>query len=549
MKLVRPRNYITILILVSIALFFSHLEVLFANIMEARNFITAKEMVTYDNWLLTTMNLEPRYEKPPLPTWLSALTGMLFGFKNMLAMRAPAALSGVFLVLMLYYLSVSLLKDKKQAFINALIVATSFYIIFIARDGSWDVFTHAFMLGAIWFLFQFFESDEHRWKNSLMAAVLIGLSFLSKGPIGMFSLLTPFLVAYAIIFKFINFKQKWWPITIGVLVVILISSWWPLYIYFSDTNTVELIADKEMAARSNRHVRPWYHYWSFPVQTGIWAIPAIISLMYPYLKSRVENLKGYQFTLIWTLVGVVLLSIVPEKKERYLVPVLIPMAINIGFYVRYLIQKGADLKTKKELFPAYFGFGIIGVIGIAFPFVGYIFLKDNLMSYWSWFLLTSIVVFLSGIFILIQLKKKNFGKVFTAIIVFQLSILVFGFPLAKSFYNNDAFKNINELHIIEQEQQIKSYSFGVLSPELIWKYDGVIKNIYQDKKLQLPADISFGLLVAENQKEEFLKLFENGFEINYITRFDVNYIVNKKKKHRNTRLTSDFYILKKNNFN
>ena len=42
------------------------------SIMEARHFISAHEMVADGHWLLTTMNGEPRYEKPPLPTWLSA---------------------------------------------------------------------------------------------------------------------------------------------------------------------------------------------------------------------------------------------------------------------------------------------------------------------------------------------------------------------------------------------------------------------------------------------------------------------------------------------
>ncbi|MDH3382185.1 MAG: glycosyltransferase family 39 protein, partial [Flavobacteriaceae bacterium] len=539
MKWISTKNYVAILLLVSITLFFSHLDVLFTNIMEARNFIAAKEMVNYNNWLLTTMNLEPRYEKPPLPTWLSAISGMLFGFKSLLAMRTPAALSGVFLVIMFYFLSVSLLKDKKQAFVNALILATSFYIIFIARDGTWDVFTHSFMLAAIWFLFQFFESDDKRWINILIAAIFIGLSFMSKGPIGMFSLLTPFLIAYAIIFKFKNFKNKWLPLVIGLLVILLMCSWWPLYIYFSDTSAVEFIADKEADAWTNRHVRPWYHYWSFPIQTGIWAIPAIVSLIYPYLKSRVENLKVYQFTLIWTLVGVLLLSVVPEKKERYLVPVLIPIAINIGFYMRYLIQKGKDLTDKKDLYLAYFGFGIIGLIGLVFPFVGYMFLKDNLTGYWSWFIITSTILFISGIFIFFQLKKKNFGNVFKTIIIFQISILIFGFPLVKSFFNNDDFNNINELHKIEQELKIKPYSFGELAPELIWEYEGVIKNIYKNKKLNIPEGDTFGLLVDENLKVDFQKNFEKEFKIEYITRFDNNYIINKHKKHRNIRLTRE----------
>ncbi|MHB1108669.1 MAG: ArnT family glycosyltransferase, partial [Lutibacter sp.] len=48
-----------------------HLEVPNITIMEARNFITAREMVQDNHWLLTTMNGEARYQKPPLPTWLT----------------------------------------------------------------------------------------------------------------------------------------------------------------------------------------------------------------------------------------------------------------------------------------------------------------------------------------------------------------------------------------------------------------------------------------------------------------------------------------------
>ena len=46
-----------------------NIDVIDVTIMEARNFITAREMLTDGNWLLTTMNGEPRYQKPPLPTW------------------------------------------------------------------------------------------------------------------------------------------------------------------------------------------------------------------------------------------------------------------------------------------------------------------------------------------------------------------------------------------------------------------------------------------------------------------------------------------------
>lgn len=60
-------NYTFWLFVVACLMLFTHLDVIEVNIMEARNFITAREMATHNSWILTTLNDLPRYEKPPLP--------------------------------------------------------------------------------------------------------------------------------------------------------------------------------------------------------------------------------------------------------------------------------------------------------------------------------------------------------------------------------------------------------------------------------------------------------------------------------------------------
>jgi flavin-dependent dehydrogenase len=67
-----------------------------------------------------------------------------------------------------------------------------------------------------------------------------------------------------------------------------------------DGETATAIANKETTAWKNRNVRPFYYYWSFFVQSGAWTVVAFVSLLYPYLKTRVENLKAYKFSLFWT---------------------------------------------------------------------------------------------------------------------------------------------------------------------------------------------------------------------------------------------------------
>ena len=82
LRFLEKKPIVSLSILLSFMLL-THLDIPNVTIMEARNFITAREMVQDNNWLLTTMNGEPRYQKPPLPTWLSATSGLIFGLNSL----------------------------------------------------------------------------------------------------------------------------------------------------------------------------------------------------------------------------------------------------------------------------------------------------------------------------------------------------------------------------------------------------------------------------------------------------------------------------------
>ena len=186
-------NYILILILTCLAVFFVNLDALYVNIMEARNFTTAREMLQDGNWILTTINGEPRYQKPPLPTWLTAVSGAVFGLKSITALRLPAAIMGLVLVLTSYFLCFRITSNRLYAFVSGLVLTTSFYVVSASRDGNWDIFTHAFMMVCIYFLWRFFTSEENKYKHILIAALFFGCSFMRKGPVSLYALLLPFL--------------------------------------------------------------------------------------------------------------------------------------------------------------------------------------------------------------------------------------------------------------------------------------------------------------------------------------------------------------------
>jgi len=541
-KAIEDRPILTIVLCVIIMLGFSihHLDV---TIMEARNFITAREMLSDGNWVLTTMNGEPRYQKPPLPTWFAAVSGYIFGLKSVLALRFPGIIMVAILGVTTYIFSKKFLNDALRPLINALITITSFYITAIIIEAPWDIFTHTFMFIGIVHVFLLFEKQKNYWKHTVLAGIFIGLSILCKGPVSFYALFLPFLLAYGIAFKFNGFRAKAFSLFSVLIIALLVGGWWYLYVRIEDPTTFLAITEKETGNWSSYNVRPYYYYWSFFVQSGLWTIPAFISLLYPYMKTRVRNLKAYRFSFYWTIFAVILLSIIPEKKSRYLMPVLIPLAVNTGFYIDYLIRNFRTMK-KGEKIPVYFNFILIGLIAVGFaflwPFFEMFLLAINLKLY----AIASIILFIIGIGIFWQLRKQELKKVFFLTVLFFISAFLLVLPL-KNFENkNDIGESLSNLKSHSAANGYSVYGFQSVSPEFIWYYGDKIPSIKKsDSTVNFPAENRFGMLSTTLTDTERSILSEK-YKIDSLGVYDLNRLIEEAKGHR-SRLRISFYLLTK----
>lgn len=535
-------NPILALSLLTLIMLGFNLDVIPVSIMEARNFITAREMITDGNWLLTTLNGEARYQKPPLPSWICALFGLVFGIKSVVAMRLPALIFIAITANYTYLLSKKLTNYKSQSFNNGLILLTSFYVIAIAFEASSDIFTHGFMMMGIYHLFSLFEEHQDFAGRALLAGLFIGFSILSKGPVSFYVLLFPFLLAYGFSFRY-RFSKKLILAFLGCIIFsLIIGGSWYLYVRLEDPVTLLTVAETETGNWSSYNVRPFYYYWSFFVQSGIWSIPAVIGLLYPYMKTRVANLKAYKFSFFWTVFAVVLLSIIPEKKSRYLMPVLIPLAINTGFYIEYVINNFKSLQDKRELAPIYVHFGLIATIAIALPFALFS-LLDGIINMYLWnYILLSFVVIAIGLTILIQLRKKKANSLFYLNVLFFMVILLFGLPVSEAF-KSDSYEPISELNKTFQSKNLTIYALDAVAPEMLWDYGGKITQLRIANGIKFPKEKKFGLLTNEISPED-LDLLQAHYSIKKVGQFNLN-SSGKNSRGYKTRLQNDFYILTK----
>src|SRR5690606_19893167 len=348
--------------------------------------------------------------------------------------------------------------------------------------------THSFMVLSIYFLLKMLWNPNKQWFFALSSAVFFGCAFLSKGPVSLYALWLPFIIAFVVSYKTQLHKRQLIPFILLLIVGFGIGLSWYVYVRYEDPATFLKIAEEETGNWTSYNIRPFYYYWSFFTQSGIWTIPSFVALLYPYLKDKVSDKKAYTFSFVWTIAAVVLLSIIPEKKSRYLLPVLIPMALNTAFYIEYLVNNFKDIKQKEKL-AVYFNFGLIGLIGVLFPIAGYLFFQGKLQGLYVDFTLSAFLLFLTGLFILIALKKQQIKNVFLLTIVFSCTILAVGFPLTKALYSNPEFNNISTL-----KSDVKLYSYGEISPESIWHLGQSAPDVYYGKQLVIPKEHRFGIL-------------------------------------------------------
>lgn len=57
------------------------------------------------------------------------------------------------------------------------------------------------------------------------------------------------------------------------------------------------------------------------------------------LEKAGRSIQEYMFCLSWMLLILFFLSLLPEKKTRYLLPILLPAALTMGYLFVYWIQQ------------------------------------------------------------------------------------------------------------------------------------------------------------------------------------------------------------------
>lgn len=528
------RWHMPLLLVVFVCCFFINNGAIFADIMESRNIVTAREMVYDHNWLVPTMNGELRLEKPPLPTWIAAIVETLSP-DNLPLQRAMAGCSGILLVIFLYKFATRLTGNRTYALVSSLILCTSYNIILMGRTATWDIYCHAFMMAAIYYLYLALRADRCKWSYFIASGLFMGLSFLSKGPVSFYALLLPFICAYILTYHS-GMKGKWGGLALLLFMCVAVSTWWYIYIYFYHPDMASYVLHKESSSWSNRNVRAWYYYWQFFLETGVWSLLTLTSLAWPYWKKRVESSKGYLLTLSWMLLILFFLSLLPEKKTRYLLPILLPAALTMGHLFTYWIGKAAEHAFQKSDRIIYrVNTYLIGIAALALPVALYLFMyREGRMGTGMFILLVILFLTVAGWLLVSAQKIRPFSFLFGVVTLFAVAE-IFVMPYVGTFVSNTDARSISLTRNMEELKPLPFYhdkneEFRI---ETVYEAYKKIPGLDLTNREEVMKALPF-VLVSQRPAEQVIPdSIRKSLQLRFVDRYDNNTWPKGHKRYNN----------------
>jgi hypothetical protein len=231
------------------------------------------------------------------------------------------------------------------------------------------------------------------------------------------------------------------------------------------------------------------------------------------------------------MIAVILLSIIPEKKSRYLVPVLFPLALNIAQIIHYQFKiKKLDLVSKYALKLHYIIVFIIGLSIVAAP----ILIEQSKLEFWLWYYVYIAINFSISAYIFFNYNPLNVKKLFITNLLLILAITSIGTYGIKFMKVNKQYKTLASAKI-----QKPVYYYKTIEPEIIWElnttsvlFDSNVKH----KEIQV--------VVRHTNAQEFEKQITSQYTIASKEVFDRNYFNNERNKKYRERYILILYTLK-----
>jgi 4-amino-4-deoxy-L-arabinose transferase-like glycosyltransferase len=327
---------------------------------ECINAVAARQALEGGHLLIPQVNGAPWVRKPPLGTWLIALSSSLLEAEEAIPVsdftaRLPSAIAGILNVLAVFWLGTMMFKSR-PALVAGFITAGCVGTIFYARNAQVDMVMSAFTTLAFACFWRGTACGQPSTRALMGFYVALAVAMMAKAPLPLAIVGGALFIYWFVVLPLsppagasdgdgprpgpgrqlverVGGLRKLHLAGGGVILLVLCGLW-PLYVWWKIPGAMELwrieYLDRASGDLSDRP-QPWYYY-----------LPILLALLAPYTFSLGEALaapfvgwyreqrRGLLYAFTWAVFGTLFLSIAAFKRPHYLLPVLPAYALLLG---------------------------------------------------------------------------------------------------------------------------------------------------------------------------------------------------------------------------
>jgi 4-amino-4-deoxy-L-arabinose transferase-like glycosyltransferase len=327
---------------------------------EGRYAEMAREMLASGDWITTRLNGIKYFEKPPLQTWMNALSFGAFGLGEWQA-RLWTGLCGLIGVFLTAYAGAKVF-GRRAGFYAALVLGSSFFWVASGQIDSLDMSLSGMMTISLCALLiaqrdQASASERRNWMLVCWAGM--ALAVLAKGLIG---LVLPggVLVLYTLA------ARDWaiWNrlhIGKGLLLFFAIAAPWFVLVALKNPEQPHFFFVHEHFERfflkTHKREGAWYYFFAM-------LIPGIVPWLGLLPQSLAQALRRDKATfqpklllLIWAVFIFVFFSYSSSKLPGYILPIFPALALLLALHLEQVSRRSAMLAAAL--------LAVIGAVGLA----------------------------------------------------------------------------------------------------------------------------------------------------------------------------------------
>lgn len=396
-------------------------------VQEARVLETGRQMLgePLEAWLIPELNHRPRLQKPPLAYWMAAAGYKLLGVGEGSG-RLLFALCGAATLVLLFSISRKLYDDTTAA-LTILAAAAGILFFRHMRFAETDSPAALAVTAAVWCIWRAFDAAENSPRRSAgawwlhAAAVCTSLALLAKGAPAAYPGL--FLIAMCAIERRWNMLARFFTSGAFFTLIALALPWY--LIVWQHGKFEVLISELRNNAEGGNH--PGWAVRYIPqllMSTAPWSAIFVIAMAAAIVRWKTD--RTLRRILIWMLAILLPLCVIGNKQRHYLLPLMPPAAILIGWCLSRAMRNSAedsvvDATRKRRTLRAFdativvCGIAALGIVPAAKMVRGEI---DPI----DWIAAVAVAMFAVAVFTLRRPASRVFAGMFGAVLIVPMVV-------------------------------------------------------------------------------------------------------------------------------